>query len=70
MTASGDILAAADLGNGVFRSSDNGDTWTSSGSSGASVLSLAVNSVEHLLAGYRGGLARSADNGVTWTFTS
>lgn len=57
---------------GVFRSTDNGNSWTETGLMNTSVLSLAVNPNGHIFAGLGGdfggwGISRSADNGNTWT---
>ena len=59
---------------GVFRSTDNGDSWTdvSQGEIEFDVRALAVNSNGHILAGtYVGGTIggdwRSTDDGESWT---
>jgi len=66
----GGINALRVLGDGVFRSTDNGDSWTqvNTGLTNESVGCLAINSSGHIFAGtYGGGIFRSTDNGGTWT---
>ena len=60
-------------GGGVYRSSDNGDTWEQVGMNGYGVSSFAVDMDNHLLAGVRFnyyptqyGVFRSMDQGVSW----
>jgi len=54
-------------GNGVFRSTDNGETWTQSGLSGLFIWDLAINSSGHIFAGTMNqGVYRSINNGETW----
>ena len=63
------IFAGTYLG-GVFRSTDNGDSWTeiNNGLTSAYVFSFAINSSDHIFAGTSGdGVFRSTDNGDTWT---
>ena len=80
--ASDDIFAGTHFGNGIFRSTDdvdswnekdNGDSWTplNTGITNATFLSLAINASGYIFAGGDplGGLAgvfRSTDNGGTW----
>ncbi len=65
----GRILAATYLG-GIFRSSDNGQTWEKIYDNSlliADFRSVAVNSSGHIFAGTDGsGLLRSTDGGATW----
>jgi hypothetical protein len=68
----GSIRSDETLG-GVYRSSDNGETWIQTGlpdslfgpTGGANV--LAINSIGHIFAGTGFGVYRSLDNGDTWT---
>ncbi|MBN2410968.1 choice-of-anchor D domain-containing protein [candidate division KSB1 bacterium] len=64
---SGALFAGCEAG--VFRSENNGDTWTSvsAGLPATTVLNIAVNSSGHIFAGsYMSSLYRSMDNGATW----
>ncbi len=55
-------------GNGVFRSTDNGNTWTQSGLSDLYIWSLAINNDGHIFAGTMNqGVWRSTTNGDSWT---
>lgn len=67
INSDGDIFAGdAHSRGGVFRSTDNGDSWTSN----LTIINpsaLAINSMGHIFAGGPGGLYRSKDNGVSWT---
>ncbi len=62
------IVFAAPYGNGIFRSSDHGNTWTHVDSvySYAQVSSFASSGGFILSASDGGGIIRSFDNGVTW----
>ena len=68
--SSGDIFAGTRIG-GVFRSTDNGDTWSpiNTGLTATFVSALAINSSGDIFAGTFGGesgVFRSTDNGDTW----
>lgn len=56
---------------GMYKSTDNGETWNPTGPSAAEVSCLAVDPVEHetVFAGYYAGSEhfRSLDGGATWT---
>ncbi len=56
-------------GGGVFRSTDNAETWTAvnNGLTATNVRALAINSADHIFAGTFGGVFRSTDNGDSWT---
>jgi len=63
-----DHLFVATDGGGVFRSTDDGATWTPVGLAGRHVLSLAINAQGDVFAGtIFDGVFRSPDNGATWT---
>ena len=55
-------------GGGVFRSMDDGGTWTgvSNGMTDTNVRALAINSASHIFAGTFSGVFRSTDNGDSW----
>ena len=63
----GNTLFAGTSPTGVYKSSDNGKTWSPSNSGIAEkdVFSLIANST-YLFAGTDSGVFRSSDNGVTW----
>ena len=65
----GDLLAGTYFGGGVFRSSDNGESWIEEnhGLSATDVRALAVNAENDIFAGTYGiGIFRSTDGGVSW----
>ena len=68
--ANGDLFAGS-YGDGVFRSSDNGDNWiqVNNGLTAPFLLSFTANSSGGIFAGtyFGGGVFRSADNGDSWT---
>src|SRR4029453_5033289 len=55
-------------GGGVFRSIDNGESWTgiNDGLTATNVRVLAISPVDHIFAGTFGGVFRSTDNGDHW----
>jgi photosystem II stability/assembly factor-like uncharacterized protein len=60
--------ASGTEGNGVFRSTDNGNTWTQSGLAGLFIWDLAINSSGHIFAGTMNQrVYRSINNGESWT---
>ncbi|MFQ5768913.1 MAG: T9SS type A sorting domain-containing protein, partial [bacterium] len=69
INSSGDIFVGT-LGGGVFRSTDNGETWTqtNNGLKPTEALAIAINSSGHIFVGNStGGVFRSTDNGDNWT---
>ena len=68
INSSGNIFAGTIIG--VFRSTDNGDSWTevNTGLTNLLVYSLVINSSGDIFAGTQmGGVFRSTDNGDNWT---
>ncbi len=68
---SSDHIFAGTWGDGVFRSTDNGDSWVeiNNGITGMfelTVGSLVVNFSDHIFAGTYDGMFRSMDNGDSW----
>jgi ligand-binding sensor domain-containing protein len=62
-------IFAGTIGRGVYRSTDQGKTWSevNNGLTLPLVLALVINSDQHLFVGtYLGGVFRSTDNGDTW----
>ena len=68
INSNGDIFAGTD-GDGVFRSSDNGDNWTqiNAGLTNTKVRALAINSSGEIFVGTLSGVFRSTDNGDNWS---
>jgi hypothetical protein len=66
LAVSGTNLFAGTNGEGVFRSTDNGNSWTVSGLTNRSVYALAVLD-NNLFAGTLDGVFLSTDNGTSWT---
>lgn len=62
-----DLFAGTTVG--IFRSVDNGTSWTTSGLNNVYVSSLAMNSSGHIFAG-ADGVYRSMDNGSSWISSS
>jgi hypothetical protein len=52
---------------GVFRSTDDGNTWTSNGLTGLSVFALAVSGTNLFAGTMGGGVFLSTDDGASWT---
>ncbi|MCL6100535.1 MAG: T9SS type A sorting domain-containing protein [Bacteroidetes bacterium] len=80
INSGGYIFAADQNGGGIFRSSDNGNTWKKSLNS-ALVFRLLINSSGDIFAGawasglfgpgyHAGGIYRSTDNGETWSLVN
>jgi len=68
INSSGHIFAGTYFGGGVFRSTDDGGTWTpvNNGLECGNIWSLAINSSGEIFAGTAGcqeGVYRSTDNG-------
>lgn len=63
-----DAIFAGTLGGGVYRSQDDGATWSHVGLAGKTVRACAVTPDGSILVGDRGGTGvyRSVDNGDTW----
>ncbi len=71
ITTSNNHLLAGTYTKGVYRSTDNGSTWTQSGLSGHWIVSLAKDSYGNLYTAsigstYGNGVFKSTDNGYTW----
>ena len=65
---SGDIFAGADWLGGVYRSTDNGDSWQSRGLENSTINCLVINSLDHVYAGTaRDGIYRSQVGGAAWS---
>lgn len=68
VAANGALLVGT-YGGGVFRSTDNGNTWVFSGIGGKRVVSFLVDANGNILAGTQYyGVYRSTDHGETWTY--
>jgi photosystem II stability/assembly factor-like uncharacterized protein len=67
INAQGDIFAGT-LGNGIFRSTNNGESWEASTIPSAIIRSLTINKPQHIFAGGDRGMYRSTDNGASWIF--
>src|SRR5262245_3898490 len=68
LVVSGSSLFAASRTQGVYRSTDNGGTWSSAGLTGMGMVSLAVHGTALFAGG--NGVFRSLDGGATWTGVS
>jgi len=62
--SSGNIFAGT--ANGVFRSTDNGSTWTKTGLTTGRILHLTVAPNEYIFAGTNSSVLRSSDHGSSW----
>lgn len=67
-------IFAGTADSGLYRSTDNGDTWIKMDIQGGNpvlptVWSIAINSSDHIFVGKGGAIFRSIDNGSTWTET-
>jgi len=72
INATGDIFAGTE-GGGVFRSTNNGNSWMSInvGLTDPDVQSLVINNSGHIFAGTENsGIFRSKDNGNSWTLVN
>ena len=76
INSSGHIFAGTYFGGGVFRSTDNGDSWTpvNNGLECGNIWSLAINSTRMTflpeLQDAETGVYRSTDNGDSWTLAN
>ena len=66
MAVNGTTLFAGAYGSGLFRSTDDGTTWTPTGVANHYVHSILVNG-SSIYAGSEGGFYHSTDNGLTWS---
>jgi photosystem II stability/assembly factor-like uncharacterized protein len=68
INSSGDIFAGTHFA-GVFRSTDNGVSWTNLGITNYEIRSMAISSSDDILVNTDpwGGVRRSSDNGINWT---
>jgi photosystem II stability/assembly factor-like uncharacterized protein len=59
-------------GGGMFRSTDNGDSWTeqNDGFTAFDANAVTFNSAGHVFAAAAGGVFRSTNDGVSWTDVS
>lgn len=62
-----DDLFAGTWGDGLFRSSDEGENWLQIGFQGQKIASISFNSQNHIFVGTQGlGIFRSTDDGLVW----
>jgi len=64
-TSNGDVYCGTNS-HGVFKSTDNGSTWTQVFSTQWNVESLGANSIDDIFAGTTGGVYRSSNSGASW----
>jgi hypothetical protein len=70
LAVSGTYIFAGTSGIGVYRSTNNGTSWTQTSLNNKTILSLAVSGT-YIFAGTAGvGVYRSTNNGTSWTQTS
>jgi len=75
LAINGNSIFAGTWGNGVYKSTDDGTTWTKTDNGlspyGLAVHALTVDSHSNIYAGtFGGGVYKSTDNGATWVKTS
>lgn len=66
--SSGEVFVGTQ-GGGIFRSTDNGETWAgvNNGLTDTNVRALAINNTDQIFAGtWSAGIFRSTDNGENW----
>jgi hypothetical protein len=68
LAANGSTILAGTRANGIFRSIDKGDTWTSvnDGLTNIDILALVVKGANYFAASNGGGIFLSTDNGTSW----
>jgi photosystem II stability/assembly factor-like uncharacterized protein len=68
VTPSGTILASTNPGVGIYKSTNNGDSWIPTNLTNAVVYCFASDKNGHIYAGpFQDGIYRSDDDGSTWT---
>ncbi len=70
VTKPDDLVFAGTYHNGVFRSTDNGNTFAYSGIPGGQVFTLLVDNLGYIYAGCSSNLYRSTDDGLTWEISN
>ncbi len=66
-TSNGTLIATDRLGYGIFRSTDNGETWVTVGTEfGAAATSIAINSKDEIFVIYDAQIRKSTDLGLTF----
>ncbi len=69
LATSGSNVFAGTYLDGLYRSTDDGQTWTQTPLSTGTIMAVAING-SYILAGDAGGIHISYDNGQTWTQTA